>query len=97
MEDVRDAVRKYLVFPIEAALRAAAAAEASTSVDSRAGDVVQMPQETATERVDPFVVSLDALSRTEAERLAGTFQSSIHKSSGRQLTTGTTSSWRLGR
>lgn len=74
VEDVRDAVRKYLVFPIEAALRAAAAVEASTGVDSRAGDVVQMPQETATERVDPFVVSLDALSRTEAERLAGAFQ-----------------------
>lgn len=74
VENVRDAVRKYVVSPIEAALRAAAAAEVQTSEDTKTGHVVQMPQETATERLDPFVVSLDPLSRAQAERLAIAFQ-----------------------
>ncbi len=68
IDEVRITVDEFLVAPIEAAHRVASAVPESEFVEET--PVVQIEQPASYVRAEPFVVSLDPLSRTEAHRLA---------------------------
>lgn len=69
IEGVRSTVEAQLARPIEASLRASKPTLAPDMIDSKAS-LVDIKHSAATEGLEPYVVSLDPLSLTEAARFA---------------------------